>query len=194
MTQGKPIMATNSIHDNGTSKAVYVIASIVLGSMLICAVIAGAVSAPTSPPPADAKAVVAPVKEPAKAPMSACPMCPAKSGGGEGMGKGMDMTPAMKQHCQMMMNTEMSKDDAACLLAIKQELKLTPEQIQKLEQIVKQSRQEAVALLTPEQQKTLAEVEGQPTSMCVMHTKMHDKMMKKMDDAAPKTTEEKAKK
>jgi len=110
------------------------------------------------------------------------------------MGKGMDMPPAMKRRCQMMMNAEMSKDDAACLLAFKQELKLTPEQVQKMKQIVKESRQEAAAILTPEQQKTLAEVDGQPASMNAMHAKMHEKMMQKMEGAGPKTTEEKAKK
>ena len=110
------------------------------------------------------------------------------------MGKGMDMPPAMKRRCQMMMNAKMSKDDAACLLAFKQELKLTPEQVQKMKQIVKESRQEAAAILTPEQQKTLAEVDGQPASMNAMHAKMHEKMMQKMEGAGPKTTEEKAKK
>jgi hypothetical protein len=114
-------------------------------------------------------------------------------GKGMGMGKGMDMPPAMKQRCQMMINAEMSKDDAACLLASTQELKLTPEQVQKLDQIVKQSRQEAAAILTPEQKKTLAEVPEKPASMCEMHTKMHEMKMQKMD-AGPKTTEEKAKK
>ena len=85
-------------------------------------------------------------------------------------------------------------DDAACLLAFRQELKLTPERVQKLQQTVKESRQEAAAILTPEQQKTLAEVAGQPASMNAMHAKMHEMMMQKMESAGPKTTEEKAKK
>jgi hypothetical protein len=166
------------------------IASIALMGMVVCAALAGAATNLPSPAPAEAKAGGAPVK----AQMPPCPMCPMMAGGGKGMGKGMDMPPAMKRRCQMMMNAEMSTDDAACLLAFKQELKLTPEQVQKLEQIVKESRQEAPAILTPEQQKTLAEVAGQPASMNAMHAKMHEKMMQKMEGAGPKTTEEKAKK
>jgi hypothetical protein len=129
-------------------KAVYVIASIAsiaLMGMVVCAALAGAASNPPSPAPTEAKAGGAPVK----AQMPACPMCSMMAGGGKGMGKGMDMPPAMKRRCQMMMNAEMSKDDAACLLAFKQELKLTPEQVQKLEQIVKESRQEAAARQYP---------------------------------------------
>ncbi len=110
------------------------------------------------------------------------------------MCKEMDMPPAKKQCCKMMMNTEMSKNDAACLLALKEELKLTPEQAQKLEQIIKESRQQSAAVLTPEQQKTLADVAGEPTSMMGMHKEMHDKMMKKMESDNKKVTEEKAKK
>lgn len=121
-------------------------------------------------------------------------MCPMMAGKGMDMSKGMDMPPAMKQHCQMMMNAEICKDDAACLLACKQDLKLSSEQIQKLDQIIKQSRQEAAAVLTPEQQKTLAEVPGKPECMCAMHAAMHEKMMKKTEAAPAKPAEEKAKK
>jgi len=99
------------------------IASIALMGMVVCAALAGAATKPPSPAPTEAKAGGAPVKTQ----MPACPMCPMMAGGGKGMGKGMDMPPAMKRRCQMMMNAEMSRDDAACLLAFKQELKLTPE-------------------------------------------------------------------
>jgi hypothetical protein len=186
----KRVILSKAGRGSGTTKAVHVIAwiaSIVLGGMVVSAALAGAATDPPSPAPTQAKAGEAPVN----APMPACPMCPMMAGGGKGMGMGMDMPPAMRQRCQMMMNAEMSKDDAACLLAIKEELKLTPEQVQKLEQIVKQSRQEAAAILTPEQQKTLAEVPGQSTSMSAMHAKMHEKMMQKMEGGSPKTTEEK---
>ncbi|MBI5091856.1 MAG: hypothetical protein HZB26_05350 [Candidatus Hydrogenedentes bacterium] len=124
---------------------------------------------------------------PVKAPMSACPMCSMA----EGVATSKDMPPAMKQHCDMMIKAELSKDDASCLLALKQELKLTPEQVQQLDQILKESREKAAALLTPEQQKSLVECTGQPMSMKTMHSRMHGTTMQKMDSPAKMTPKDK---
>jgi hypothetical protein len=123
---------------------------------------------------------------PAKAPGASCPMCALT----RGADKGMEMSPAMKQHCDMIMNSELSKKDAACILALKQELKLTPEQVQQLEQILKESRQKAVAVLTPEQQKSALNDLAPPESMSAMHSTMHKSTAQKSTDpgtSAPKT-------
>lgn len=198
MRHVKRVIVPKAGRKSETMRAVHVIAwiaSIALGGMVVSAAIAGAATNLPNPAPAEAKAGGAPMK----GPMPMCPMCPMMAGDGKGMGmgmgKGMDMPPVMKQRCRMMANAEMSKDDAVCLLAMKQELKLIPEQVQKLEQIVKQSRQEAAAILNPEQQKVLAEVPAQQVSMSAMHAKMHEKMMQKMEGAAgPKMKKEKAEK
>jgi hypothetical protein len=172
-------------------KSIYVIASIasvVLGGMvLFVALVGAATNAPSPASPREAEAC----ESPALGDMSAGPMWPMMAGEEKGTEK-MDMPPALSQRYRMMMNAEMGKDDAACLLALKQELTLTPEQIQKLEQILKISRQAAAVVLTPEQRKILTEVSAQAASMNAIHAQMQANRMRKMQVAGVKTAEEKA--
>ncbi len=187
----KGVISPKARRGNETTKAVHVIvwiASIILAGMVVSAALAGSATSPASPPPARPNAAEEPVKEQ----IPACSMSAMMAGGEQGIGGGMDMPLPVKRRCQMMMNAEMSKEDPACLLAFTQELDLTPEQVQKLGQIVKQSRQDAGATLTPVQQKILAEVAGQPTSMTAMHAKMHENVMQNRQCADPKTTEKTA--
>ncbi len=184
----KRVILPKARRGSETTKAVHVIvwiASIILAGMVVSAALAGSATNPASPAPTQPSAAEGPVKEQ----IPACSMSAMMAGGEKGMGGGMDMPLPVKRRCQMMMNAEMSKEDPACVLAFTQELELTPEQVQKLGQIVTQGRQEATAMLTPVQQKTLAEVAGQSTSMTAMHTKMHEKMMQNMQSAGPKAPE-----
>lgn len=165
------------------------IGSVALVGMVLCAGLAGAEASGT--PPAAAAAPTDAQMGEERMIACPCPMCPMLADKGTDMCKEMDVPAAMKQRCQMMMNAEMSKDDAVCLLACTSELSFTPDQVQKLEEIVKRSRQEAVAILTPEQKKTLAEIPEKPASVCEMRMNMHEMMMKNMDAHGPKTMEEK---
>lgn len=192
-------------------KRAYVIGltgSVALVGMVLCAGLAGAEPYDSAPAAAQTRApeaaqTPAPEAAPARAAtgeatdekraerMKACPcpMCPmaakeGEMGKGRDMDKGTDRSPAMRQR-QMMSNTEMSKDDAACLLASKSELTLTPEQVQKLEQIIKQSRTEAVAVLTSEQKEKLEDIPKKPTSMHQMGTSMHERMSRNIGTSVP---------
>jgi hypothetical protein len=174
-------------------KSIYVIASIasvVLGGMVLFVALVGAATNAPSPAPSEAEAC----ESQALGDLAAFPMWPALAGEerGVGMDTKVDMPPALSQRYRMMMNAEMGKDDAACLLALKQELTLTPEQSQKLAQVLKESRQAAAAILTPEQRKILAEVSAQAASMNAIHAQMHANRMRKMQVAGVKTAEEKA--
>lgn len=187
----KPIVLPKPRRGGGATKAVHVvvwIASIILAGLVVSAALAGSATDPPRPAPIQPNAAEAPVEEH----MPACPMCAMMSGGEEVMAEFLNMPLPVKRRCQMMMNAEMSKEDPACLLAFTQELELTSEQVQKLGQIVKQSRQDASAMLTPVQHQILAEVAGQSTSMTAMCVKIHEMMLPIMDGDHTKTTEKAA--
>ncbi len=82
-------------------------------------------------------------------------------------GQQMPMQDMMARH-QMLMMTQISKDDPAALLSIRGKLKLTDEQASKLEALAHETGQKAQALLTDEQRKTLATVPDEPKSMMAM--------------------------
>ncbi len=82
----------------------------------------------------------------------------------------------MARH-QMLMMTRIAKDDPAALLSIREKLKLTDEQVSKLEALAHETVQKAQALLTDEQRKTLATVPDEPKStmdMCMEMMSMAD--------------------
>lgn len=174
-------------------KSIYVIASIasiVLGGMVLGVALVGAATNAPNPAPREAEAC----ESPALGDMPAGSMWPMMTGEEKGTGtdKKMDMPAALSQRYRMMTNAEMCKDDAACLLALKQELALTPEQLQKLEQILRVSRQAAAVILTPEQRKILAEVSVQAASMNAIHAQMQANRMRNVQVAGVKTAEDRA--
>ena len=120
-----------------------------------------------------------------KAEMAMCPMCSAA-------GDKVEMPASMKQHCEMLTNAELSQDDAVCLLAIKKELALTPEQTQQLDQIIKVGREKAAALLTPEQKAMLVVKSGQPMTMGAVHKMMHAPAMANSEDEPKSIVNKKA--
>ncbi len=109
-----------------------------------------------------------------------CPKCGMKlqktaaSSGMMDMGWKMPMQDMMARH-QMLMMTQIGKDDPAALLSIRAKLNLTDEQVSKLEALARETAQKAQALLTDEQRNTLAAVPDEPKctmDMCNQMTSM----------------------
>lgn len=93
----------------------------------------------------------------------------------------MDKMPSeMKMRCQMIMNTAVTPNDPAAILALKDQLKLTEAQTTQLEAINKEARDKAAAVLTAEQTKTLAAMPQKPQTMKDMHEQMMGHMQKMM--------------
>lgn len=90
----------------------------------------------------------------------------------------MGMSKAMMTRCRMLMRTRIDTNDPAGLLAIKDELKLTKEQVSKLQAIADKAREEAKALLTDEQNKKLEALPKTPCNIMEMHGKMMPMMQK----------------
>lgn len=90
----------------------------------------------------------------------------------------MEMSPGMKMHCRMMMNMEVKPTDAAALLALKDQLELTDEQIDRLEKIREQAREQTEGLLTTEQKNRIQPLQKMPGTCMAMHQEMMQKMMK----------------
>lgn len=148
---------------------------------------APAAQAPAAPAP-DAQAPAAPeagkgqikgMKNKAKAKMHAagkcpCPYCPMKDD------KATDTKDVHGKQMRMMMNARIGKNDPGVLLGMREDLKLTPEQAQQLEQLQAQNRQQVESILTDEQKTQLAQVPAEASSM---HD-MHQQMASKMDGAA----------
>ncbi len=102
----------------------------------------------------------------------------------DGMMKMMKMSPGMKTHCRMMMNMEVKPTDPAALLALKDKLELTEEQIDRLEKIREQAREQTEGLLTAEQKKQLEPLQKMPGTCMAMHQEMMQKMMQKGGEKA----------
>lgn len=94
----------------------------------------------------------------------------------------MKTSPATMMGCCMMMCMEVKADDPAALLALKEHLKLTPDQIEQLKKIVAQAREDAGKVLTDEQKKQLEPMAKTACSMMKMHRDMMQKMGYKMTD------------
>jgi hypothetical protein len=86
-------------------------------------------------------------------------------------GQQMPMQDMMARHLMLMM-TQVSKTDPAALLSIRDKLKLTDEQVGKLESLARETGQKAQALLSDDQRKTLSTIPDEPTSMMAMCSQM----------------------
>ena len=93
-----------------------------------------------------------------------------------GMGKMMNMPAEMQQRCRMMMQTAINPGDPAAILAIKDDLKLTPEQVQKIQAIADEARKEAKGVLDEQQAKMLQAIPAKPETPMAMHQQMMQKM------------------
>ena len=93
-----------------------------------------------------------------------------------GMGKMMNMPAEMQQRCRMMMQTTINPADPAAILAIKDDLKLTAEQVQKLQAIADKAQQEAKGVLDEQQAKTLQSIPVNPETPMAMHQQMMKNM------------------
>jgi hypothetical protein len=94
-----------------------------------------------------------------------CPYCPLKSGA---KGASAEQTEQMN----MLMNAQLSKDDPAAVLAMRDTLKLTPEQTQQLQQLQTENRQKVESILNADQKTNLAKLPAEATSMKTMHQEM----------------------
>jgi len=110
----------------------------------------------------------------AQTPASDAPM------GGDMKGMMEKMSPDMKMRCKMLMNTTVTPSDAAAILALKGQLKLTDAQTTRLEAINKEAQAKATAVLTVDQQKTLDTLPKTPLTMMDMHEQMMGKMQTMM--------------
>lgn len=86
-----------------------------------------------------------------------------------------EVPPEAVMGCCMMMCMEVKADDPAAVLALKEELKLTPAQLEQLKKIAEQAREDAGKVLTAEQKKVLEPLAKKSCSMMKMH---HDLMHK----------------
>ena len=110
--------------------------------------------------------------------MMRCPMCSTMMEQGkcdEMMGDmGMDM-PA-RTCCGAMMSAKMSPAAPCMLMAMKDHLNLTEEQMDKLAAIRKGCMEQAEALLTADQKAMLEKMKSMPPTMMEMHKQMHGMM------------------
>lgn len=108
----------------------------------------------------------------------------AESADGKSMteAKTMNMPDDMKLRCQMMMKTAIDPTDPAAILALNDDLKLTPDQVKKLQAIADKSRQDAKAVLDETQAKTVQAIPAKPETSMAMHQKMMEMMKKDMPD------------
>ncbi len=88
----------------------------------------------------------------------------------------------MMMRCQMMMGAQIQKTDPVGLLALKEELELSEDQVGKLRQIAQTARQEAEAVLTDEQKEELEAIPDEPHSMMRMHRHMQQMMKRHMKE------------
>lgn len=87
-------------------------------------------------------------------------------------GQGSPQMEGMMARHQMLMQAQLSKSDPAALLSIRDKLKLTDEQVSKLESLARETGQKAGTLLTDEQRKTLAAIPEEPKSVMAMCSQM----------------------
>lgn len=103
----------------------------------------------------------------------------AQKGGAMPMGHDMgQMSPEMKTKCQMMMQAQLTPSDPSALVALKDQLKLTEDQVKKLQAIQEQARKDAAAVLNDEQKQQVAKIPATPDTS----TGMHQQMMQMMKD------------
>lgn len=92
------------------------------------------------------------------------------------MGEKMDLPHDMQMRMRALMYARLSGKDPAVALALKDHLKLTDEQAEKLKGIVEQARTQANEVLTPEQRDMLDQMKDTPETMKAFQKKMMEKM------------------
>ena len=115
-----------------------------------------------------------------------CQMTPSE------MVKCAGMSPAMVDRCTMVTHTEIMPTDPAAMIAMKDKIMLTPEQMGKLDAIVKKAREEAAMVLTAEQSDMVKGMATSPATMMDMRAMMMQKMKEKGMMAPADKTEGKA--
>ncbi len=99
---------------------------------------------------------------------------------------GMPMMEAMPEpmrlKMRMMMAMEVEPTDPAALLAVAQQLELTPQQAEGLEKILANARAEAEEVLEPEQREQLRGLADLPSTHMGMHRMMMERMKERMED------------
>jgi YHS domain-containing protein len=96
------------------------------------------------------------------------------------MCKQMGMSECMMERCRMMMHTRMDVNAPESLLAMKDKLMLTEEQVGKLKSIAEKGQKDSEMLLTAQQKEMLQKMAGTPDTMIMMHKEMMP-MMKKTE-------------
>jgi hypothetical protein len=96
------------------------------------------------------------------------------------MMKKMGMSDAMITRCQIMGSAQISAYDPAAVLAIRDELKLTDEQVKELETIAATTQEQVKTKLTAEQLASLQPIAATPNSMMQMRQSMHSMTGEKM--------------
>jgi hypothetical protein len=95
-----------------------------------------------------------------------------------GKAMSMQMPPGMKMRCQMMMNMRVRPNDPAAVLALRDQLDLTDQQVIQLHQLIAQAREKTEGLLTAEQKKKLEPLADLPETGREMHERMMQHMQK----------------
>ncbi|MGD2176020.1 MAG: heavy metal-binding domain-containing protein [Candidatus Brocadiaceae bacterium] len=114
-----------------------------------------------------------------------------KGEGAESMAGMMGKMHGMMMRCRMMMDARTQKTDPVGLLALRDQLELSEEQVSELQQIVETARQEAERVLTEQQKEKLEAMPDQPHSMMQMHRRMQRMMKGHMkEQPAPKEEQE----
>jgi YHS domain-containing protein len=109
-----------------------------------------------------------------------CPCMMADDPNKKEMMEKMGMSEGMMERCRMMMHTRIEVDSPEALLAIKDRLALTEEQVAKIKTIAEKGRKDSDALLTAQQKEVLQKMAGTPDTMMKMHHEMMP-IMKKME-------------
>ena len=105
-----------------------------------------------------------------------CPYMMCRTPHGRARCAEMGMPETMMEQCHTMMQISIQADDPEVILAMREKMMLTEDQINKLQTIVRKSWQEAADVLTADQRETAQKMFSQPTTFM----KMHDEMMSKM--------------
>ena len=96
------------------------------------------------------------------------------------MMKKMGMSDAMIARCQIMGTAQVSAYDPVAVLALRDELKLTDDQVKELEAIATSTQEQVKAKLTAEQLSALEPIAATPSSMMQMCQSMHSMTGKDM--------------
>ncbi len=89
--------------------------------------------------------------------------------------KSMNMSKGMMMRHRMMMDAVVGDYEPNGLVALKDELKLTPDQVSKLQAINQKAEDDAKAVLTADQVKQVDELKGTPNTVAGMHKEMAGK-------------------